>query len=280
MTDHAAIGADEWLGQTGRSWAEQWRRTDRSFGMLTERLLQRTREFDFASVLDIGCGAGELSLAIARGRHRCQVVGVDVSPALITAARERAANHPNVSFELADAATWRPAGTFAPDLLVSRHGVMFFDDPVAAFTNLRTAAAAGAGLLFSCFRRREENPFFTEVVRLLPDPLPPPADPHAPGPFAFADRERTEGILRDAGWANIAFESFDFAMIAGAGADPVEDTVAYFTGIGPAARAARELDDAAREAFLDRVRELARRHLREGIVSLRASAWLITARKP
>jgi SAM-dependent methyltransferase len=280
MTDYAAIGGDEWTGQTGQSWAEQWRRTDRSFGVLTERLLQRTREFAFDKVLDIGCGAGELSVAIARGRPHCEVVGVDVAPSLITVARERALNHANVSFELADAATWRPVEPFAPGLLISRHGVMFFDDPVAAFANLRESAAPGAGLLFSSFRDRRENPFFTEVARLLPTPPEPPADPHAPGPFAFADPARVESILRDAGWASIAFEAFDFAMIAGAGADPVEDTLGYFTSIGPAARAARELDDAGREVFADRVRELAERNLREGIVSLRAGAWIVTARRP
>ena len=78
----------------------------------------------------------------------------------------------------------------------------------------------------------------------------------------------------------MGFESFDFAMVVGAGADPVEDTLAYFATIGPAARAARELDESAREAFFDRVRDLASRHLREGIVSLRAAAWIVTARAP
>src|SRR5690606_32551346 len=155
QTDSEAVGASEWLGQSGRSWAEQWRRTDRGFSMLTERLLRGTREFDFSSVLDIGCGAGELSLAIARGRPQCRVIGVDVSPPLIDAARERGAHHPDVTFELADAADWRPAEPFAPDLLVSRHGVMFFGDPVAAFTNLCDVAAPGASLLFSCFRERK-----------------------------------------------------------------------------------------------------------------------------
>jgi len=273
MTD-----ANEWRGRVGQGWAEQWRRTDRSFGPLTERLLKRTREFRFDKALDIGCGAGELALALARGRPRIKVTGVDISPQLIEAARERGAHLNNVVFEVADAATWRPAGAGNPDFLTSRHGVMFFDDPVAAFANLAQAAAPGACLMFSCFRDRAENPFFTEVVRLLPDPDPaPPAE--APGPFAFADRKRVQGILEQAGWASVSFEPFDFAMVAGGGEQPVADAVEYFSVIGPAARAASELGPAEKVRFLDRVRELARNNLYEGIVSLRASAWIVTARR-
>jgi SAM-dependent methyltransferase len=272
MTD-----ASEWRGRTGESWAAEWRRTDRSFGPLTERLLARTREFDCRDALDVGCGAGELSLALARGREHCRVVGIDISPQLIAVARERGVNRANVSFEVADAAEWGPDG-FAPNLVTSRHGVMFFDRPVAAFVQLEAIAAPGAGLLFSCFRAPGENPVFTEVGGLLPQAAPP-ADPHAPGPFAFADRARVEAILGEAGWSGIAFEPFDFAMVVGAGEDPIEDAVAYFSLIGPAARAAREMSADERERFQDRVRELARRNLREGIVSLRAAAWIVAARK-
>src|SRR5688500_13556718 len=117
MTD-----ANEWLGRTGQSWAAQWRRTDRSFGPLTERLLKRSRECSVASVLDVGCGAGELSLAIARGRPRSRVLGIDLSPQLVEVARERGLHLTNVAFEAADAATWSPEPGFAPELIVSRHG--------------------------------------------------------------------------------------------------------------------------------------------------------------
>ena len=274
------VGADEWTGRTGDSWAAQWRRTDRGFSMLTERLLQRIEERAFDSALDIGCGAGELSLAIARLHPGCRVIGVDISPQLVDAARERAGHHhPALSFEVADAAVWRPTGDFAPDLLVSRHGVMFFADPVAAFANLRGLAAPGASLLFSCFRAWEENPAFADVARLLPSPPPPPpAD--APGPFAFADPARVEDMLARAGWSDIVLEPYDFAMIVGGGSDPIADTADYFATIGPAARALRDMEQPARADFSAKLRDLATRNLRDGIVSLRAAAWIVGARAP
>ncbi|WP_338244257.1 class I SAM-dependent methyltransferase [Aurantiacibacter hainanensis] len=272
------VDKSEWQGSSGETWAAQWQRTDRSFTHLTERLLQRTREFDFSRVLDIGCGAGELSLAIGRGRPQVAVIGVDVSPPLIAAARERNANLGNVEFELADAAEWQCREHRAPDMLVSRHGVMFFADPPAAFANLASQASSGASLLFSCFREVSENPFFTEVMRLLPA-APQPAEPGAPGPFALADPEHVRTILRAGGWTDIGFEKYDFPMIAGAGEDPVEDAVTYFSLIGPAARAASEMDPDARTRFFARVRSLCERNCRDGIVSMPAAAWIVSAKR-
>ncbi|VVT12808.1 class I SAM-dependent methyltransferase [Erythrobacter sp. EC-HK427] len=273
MTD-----ASEWQGRTGESWATEWRRTDRSFSLLTEQLLAATRQFRFKTVLDVGCGAGELALAIARGRPEVSVTGIDISLQLVDVANSRAGNLTNIRFEACDAAAWTATPDKAPDLIISRHGVMFFDDPAAAFAHLAGQAQSGAGLLFSCFRERVRNPFFTEITRLLPQaPEPAPAD--APGPFAFADSERVRGILTAAGWADFAAKPLDLPMIAGAGDDPVEEAVAYFLKIGPAARAAAELDPAARERFITRLRELLSRHCFGGIVSLPAAMWLITARK-
>lgn len=273
MTD-----ASEWQGRTGESWAAEWRRTDRSFSLLTEHLLAATRQFRFKQVLDVGCGAGELSLAIARGRPEVSVTGIDISPQLIDAANCRAGHLTNIAFEVGDAAHWTSAAEKRPDLLVSRHGVMFFDDPVAAFTHLAGQAEEGAGLLFSCFRERVFNPFFTEVTRLLPQ-APDPGPAYAPGPFAFADIERVQRILTKAGWADIAAKPLDLPMIAGAGEDPVEDAIGYFLRIGPAARAASELDPEARDRFVTRLREMLSRHSFGGIVSLPAAMWIVTARK-
>ena len=269
---------EDWQGRAGDGWAAEWRRTDRSFGGLTERLLARSREFRFRHALDIGCGAGELSLALARGRPQARIVGVDVSAQLVATARSRADRLANLEFVQADAALWHPEGDFAPQLLASRHGVMFFADPVGAFTNLASLAAGGASLLFSCFRNRAENPFFTSVGALLP-PSSETFDPYAPGPFAFAERDHVAAILNDAGWDQIAFEPFDFAMVAGAGDDPVEDAVEYFQRIGPAAAALRELTDGERAQTLTAIGNLARENCRDGVVALRAATWIVTARR-
>lgn len=271
----------EWEGRTGESWATEWRRTDRSFAGLNERLFDLLREQPFARAVDVGCGAGELSLALARARPDGTITGVDISADLVAVARERAADADlaNLSFAVADAASWRPAGDESPGLIASRHGVMFFEDPHAAFANLAALAAPGARLVFSCFRAAAENPFFAETAAQLPPQNLAPGDPRAPGPFAFAERSYVEEILHGAGWRDVTFEPYDFAMVAGAGADPVEDAMAYWSSIGPAAVRLADMDEAARDETLGRIRALAERNCRDGTVALGAAAWIVTARK-
>jgi len=269
------VDENEWRGRTGDAWAAQWRRTDRSFAMLTEELLKRTRGISFAKVLDIGCGAGELSLALARGRPECSVIGVDISPQLIEEAKGRGDHLDNVQFVCADVAEWQAPPDFAPDLFVSRHGVMFFEEPELAFGHLSRMAVPRSRMLFSCFRAPEENPFFTEVVRLLPEP--PELGPPGPGPFAFADHKKVRAILSAGGWEDATFAPLEIAMIIGAGEDPIEDAVAYFSSIGPAARAVRERDVMAQERFFERLRRMAQNNCQEGVVSLPASVWIVTA---
>jgi hypothetical protein len=164
-----------------------------------------------------------------------------------------------------------------PDLYVSRHGVMFFDDPVAAFANLATSAAENAQMVLSCFRAPSENAWATKIASLVPSA--PSGDPHAPGPFAFADPERVKGIHSEAGWTDVGFEAVDFDYVAGSGEDPVADALDFFGHIGPAARAIRMLEGDARIAFLGRLGELAEAHLHDGAVRFAASAWIVTARK-
>lgn len=272
-------GMTEWQGRVGRSWANEWRRTDRSFSALTPRLLDAALAEPFTSALDIGCGAGEVSLALAEARPTSAVIGVDVGEDLLAVARERGGDVGNAAFEHGDAATWSPAD-FAPDLLVSRHGVMFFDDPVRAFTHLGARAASNARLVFTCFRSASENAWAQGLANLLPGEGDAPSQPGEPGPFAFADKGYVRTMLMHAGWSEVAFEPIDFPYLAGSGADPVGDAMSYFLVIGPAARAATQLDDRQRPGFLARLREFLTNHACGDRVELGAAVWLVSARAP
>ena len=267
----------DWQGQSGKSWAEEWQRTDRSFGGLTDQLMAKASERSITKALDIGCGAGEMSLALGRGHPTAEIVGLDVSEQLIETARERGSHLGNTSFEVADAAAWTPT-LAAPDLLLSRHGVMFFEDPVAAFAHLCRIASRDARLVFSCFRTQEENPWAERVEGFLPIGSTIPPDRFSPGPFAFADQPHVAGILQDAGWIDVSFMPCDYAYVAGAGEDPIGDAVSYFLRIGPAARAAASLTQEEKAYFLARLRRYLTNHLDGGIVALRAAAWIVSAR--
>ncbi|MEL0209038.1 MAG: class I SAM-dependent methyltransferase [Novosphingobium sp.] len=269
--------AADWQGTVGRSWAQKWQKTDTSFCELTPHLLAAISSEPGSRIVDIGCGAGELSLAVARARPDADVTGIDISGDLVEAARARAAQ-PNVSFVEVDASVWQPDDA-APDLFVSRHGVMFFPDPPRAFGHLASVAAPDARIVFSCFRKAAENAWAARIAELLPPapamPAPTPAERFAPGPFAFAEPDHVRACM--AGWRDLAFTPVDFAYVAGAGADPVGEAMALFRRIGPAAAALRTLPQKDREVVEARLLTLVEAHLVDGRVSFPAAAWLVSA---
>lgn len=274
------LPAHEWQGQTGDAWAAEWRRTDRTLAPLNEALLARALPVDGLRVLDIGCGAGATSFAFADATPAVRVTGLDLSDALIAAAEERRDDRANVRFVQGDAARWTPGEGEGPfDLIVSRHGVMFFDDPVAAFTHLHGLAPRGR-LLFSCFRAPVENEWMAAmrgiIARHAPEALNVP--PPAAGPFAFADRARIESVLGQAGFAPPLIEPVDFDLVVGAGEDPVADAIAYFRRIGPMARLAAMMDETAQAAFMADLAKVVAGHRRHDGIAFRAAAWLVSSR--
>jgi ubiquinone/menaquinone biosynthesis C-methylase UbiE len=272
------LAPTEWQGQTGEAWAEEWRRTDRTLAPLNDALLARALPFEGKRILDIGCGAGATSFAFADALPHADITGLDLSEALIAAARARVGDRANVRFVQGDAAIVTPDG--APfELIVSRHGVMFFADPVGAFTHLHSLAPRGQ-LLFSCFRAAMDNEWMAAMRALIqrhaPEALAAPEP--AAGPFAFADPARIEAILREAGFAPPVIEPFDFAFTVGAGEDPVADAIAYFRRIGPMARLMVGMAEAAKPAFLADLKEVAASRLTKDGVTFRAAAWLVGSR--
>ncbi|HEX8446073.1 MAG TPA: class I SAM-dependent methyltransferase, partial [Sphingomonas sp.] len=252
-------GAADWQGRVGANWAREWQRTDRTLAGVNPMLAARAAAVQPHHVLDIGCGAGATAVAVADLCAAAAVLGIDLSAELIAAADAR--GHPRCGFRVADATRWEDPAC-RPDLLISRHGVMFFDDPVAAFTQLRTAAMAGARLIFSCFRDRTENPWATVTADAVG--APPPGAGTGPGPFAFADRTRVAALLAAAGWHGIGFEAVTWDYVAGAGPDPVADAVAFFSRIGPAAATIARLDPPARAAAVAALHAVLTEHRADG----------------
>ncbi|WP_437967881.1 methyltransferase domain-containing protein [Sorangium sp. So ce260] len=231
-------------------------------------------------ILDVGCGMGDTTLELGRRvGPGGAAVGVDVSAPMLDRARAAAlaAGAANVAFENADAQTAALPGPF--DVLYSRFGVMFFADPGAAFANLRKALRPGARLAFVCWRSLQENPWLfvpaTTVARHLPLPQP---DPHAPGPFAFADAARVGALLARAGFARVHHEPIDRELSV-AGGKSLDETVDFLLQLGPASAALREAN--AAPELVDRVRA----DLREAIaphagpegVRMGGAVWVVTA---
>jgi SAM-dependent methyltransferase len=263
-----------WNGEMGRTWVEMARITDVLFEPLTAPLLELASE-GASALFDAGCGAGFTTLELARELGpEARTVGGDISAPLLEAARQRAAAAGvPIEFLLGDAQTY----AFEPasfDLIVSRLGVMFFDDPVVAFANLRGAATDAARLRFVCWRGPEENPFMTLTGRATKDLLDlPERIPDTPGPFGLADPERTRGILADAGWGSIEVRPFDPECTM-----PASELMTFLTRIGPLREALDRADEELRARVLDAVTAAAEPFVDGDRARSTAALWIVDAR--
>lgn len=256
-----------WNGRSGRAWVEQQPVLDQVFEPLTRLLVEQV---EGKSVLDVGCGTGGTTLAIAPRAAR--VVGIDISEPMLALARERAAKEGSrATFVEADAETH----AFEPEsfgLLVSRFGVMFFADPVAAFTNLRRAAKDDAQLALIAFRSAAENPFMTTAERAAAPLLPniPPRRTDGPGQFAFADEARVRPIFDKSGWGPIAMEPIDVTCTF-----PESALMGYLTRLGPLGQVLDEVEEARRAEILKTVRGAFDPYVVETEVRFAAACWMI-----
>jgi SAM-dependent methyltransferase len=270
-----------WNDRAAVTWTAFQERLDALFEPLTALAVDAAAPKPGEHVIDIGCGCGATVLALAqRLGPTGEVLGLDVSEPMSARARERIAGAglTNAQVVVSDAATHDFQGARA-DLLFSRFGVMFFADPVAAFANLRGAMQQGGRLLCAAWRQMADNPWFSVPLEAgLPLLAPqPPADPDAPGPFAFADPEHTLGIFTKAGWSDVALTRHDVPIrIAAAG--QLEQAVEFATRVGVLARmlAAEENPDTRARVRLA-VAEALKPYDGPTGVNLSGSIWLISA---
>lgn len=280
MTATAEANRDQaalWNEVSGPTWVDMQALLDRMLQPFADVLIETIRPGPGDRVLDIGCGAGATTLAVAqRVGPNGRALGVDISAPLVAAAQARAAADglSAADFVCADAQTH----TFEPggfDAVISRFGVMFFDDPAAAFANIRRAARGDGKLAFVAWRSPAENPFMITAALAAAPFLPaaaPPA-PDAPGQFAFADGARVRAILEAAGWSAVEVAPLDKPTVV-----PEADLMAYVTRLGPAGMALRNADDARRAQVTDALRAAFQPYVQDGAARFTSACWLVTAR--
>lgn len=235
MSQDNSEQADFWTAQAGHKWVEQQALLDALMQPVLDGVLTRAALAAGDDVLDIGCGTGASTLQAAEiVGESGSVRGADISPTMLALAQSRAAGRNNITFAEADAAQYTfDARRF--DHMISRFGVMFFADPVAAFANILKGLKPGAHVTFASWGAFPKNPWFSLPVQAAKEVLgaPPPVDPDEPGPFAFRDIDRVRGILESAGFDR--FEA-DAAQIALTPPGTRADVAAMAASIGPAAR--------------------------------------------
>ncbi|MFD9445544.1 class I SAM-dependent methyltransferase [Streptomyces sp. NPDC060006] len=267
--------AARWNGPAGHAWVESQAVLDGLFRPFEDLLVEAVVAEHGSQVLDVGCGTGGTTLAVARRtgtRGRC--VGVDVSEPMVTAARARAEREgAQASFVLADAEdhAFEPASF---DMVISRFGVMFFKDSVRAFANLRRAARDGGKLRFITWRAPAENPFMTTAERAAAPFMPslPARRPDEPGQFAFAYPDRVRGILEESGWTGVDLRPVDVPCVL-----PESELVRYFTRLGPLGLVLREADESTRARVVATVRAAFDPYVHGAEVRFTAACWAVGA---
>ncbi len=266
--------AAAWDGAQGEAWVEREERQNSSFRAHTEHLFAAAAVEAGDRVLDIGCGCGETTRECARLAVDGNALGVDLSTAMLSRARMRAAEAglTNITFERGDAQVQE----FAPatrSLAVSRFGIMFFADPVAAFTNIAGAMAPGGRFAFMVWQALDRNEWLTEPLHALAvgrEVPVPPAD--VPGPFGLADPQRTRTILEQAGFTRVGIDAVEVPFRFGADADEAWD---FAQGIRIVQGLLEDVDADTGARALDALRATMRaRETADGVV-FDSRTWLV-----
>jgi SAM-dependent methyltransferase len=277
--EHNADQIAFWNGPAGQHWTDRQQAQDTLLAPVSDILIDRAGVKAGEQIVDVGCGCGATTLALAeKVGPTGHVLGIDISAPMLGRARQMLPAGLPVDFVLADA-TVHPFVTGSFDLLASRFGVMFFAEPVLSFANMRRALRPSGRLAFACWREPRDNPWMMTPLQAVYQHVPklPRPGPEDPGPFAFASEQRVTGILSEAGFAGIAMERCDLKLdiAIGRGLDGAVETALE---IGPASRALQGQPPDLRAAATASIRQALAPFAGGQAVPLPASIWIVTAR--
>ncbi len=275
------LQAAYWTSAAGPQWVQQQPMFDHMLVHFGHAALSALAGQAGEHIIDIGCGTATTTLAIADAVGPAGwVIGADISPTMIDAARQRASAYPQASFVVADAQTERIAPAHQPaDAVFSRFGVMFFVDPVAAFTNIATNVRSGGRLAFVCWQHEQDNEWISLPAGIMrqftPEPVLPPHN--APGPFAFHDCDRLREILTAAGWGSVQIDPFSAPTTMGAGLG-LDAAVTQSMSTSAGQILGSQVDAATFAAATEAVRAALSERMLGGAVTFPGNVWVVTAR--
>ncbi|MBQ0771416.1 MAG: methyltransferase domain-containing protein [Sphingomonadales bacterium] len=272
---------EDWAGDMGLKWLASLSLFEEMIAPIGDALLARADYQAGETVIDLGCGGGATTLAIAQAvAPSGKVMGVDISPDLVSAARERAVKSgaPNIEFTCADASTVQLAD--APyDRLFSRFGSMFFEDPVSAFSNLRGLVRKGGRIDLAIWGPPRDNLWMMEMMGVVRNHVEvPPAVPRAPGPFALEDLEYLGEIMDGSGFTDMDVVAYQgLQPVGGVDATP-EKAVAFALSAMAAGRLLSDKGEAILAAATSELTDVfARHHVPGKGVMMQGKAWLVSA---
>lgn len=279
MVDNPQV--DAWNGESGRAWVEHVDHFDHMLAPFGEAVLDRLGLRPGERVIDIGCGVGATTLAIAALVAPARAVGVDISVTMLESALARASatGRINVEFRHHDVQD-EPLEAASFDVAFSRFGVMFFPEPDRAFANVRQSLVSGGRFGFVCFQRSSDNPMILQPVMAAAahvDVLPSPG-PTEPGPFSLADPDRVRSLLHGAGFADVVIDPGPSSADLGSAHDlegAARRAIEQNPGIAPGFASASRAD---REAAVAAAMEVMSRHIVDGRVVMGAATWVVSAR--
>jgi SAM-dependent methyltransferase len=273
---------EHWNADEAQHWVKEADRYDAMLRPLGELAMERAALAADERVLDVGCGGGQTTIAIAgRVGPDGAVTGIDISEPLVRRAREAAAHAgvSNVEFELGDAQT-HPFAADTFDAVFSRFGVMFFADPAAAFANLARALRGDGRIAFVCWREFEAQEWLMVpgAAALAYVPMPDLGQPGAPGMFALADADRTRAVLGAAGFTGIEIEARDVSLTL-AGGGTLDEVMRFLDGSPVVDTLLEDADEDSARSALAAIRKSFEPYATPDGVVLGAGVWIVTARR-